>query len=1206
MVYKDGIFFKASAFAIACIYFATNCVLVHATDFQGAEALPKTLGSVRKITPSTTLRAGSPTNRKIVIHIQDVHGNSEAQTNIAKAVRELIDQRKIDLVALEGAFGPMNFSWYQHYPHQDSVKAVADYLLKEKRISGPVHVAMTRGGVRFVGIDHQEHYDANVAAVRTSARLAPLYKKKLRTIIQTLEAEKSQAFNPDLKAFDDQMASYRAGSLSWGDYIFELARRVPDLAASVQAYATALKMERGLNFNQVERERAQFIAELVPKMRPAEKDELASRGAAFRSGALTPADFCGTLKDLGARHGVALSRYPAMTAYIRYVLLSESLDAEGILKEAVATEKKICATLAKTEEERRLLWEARHLYLCKKLLEFALTKEEWGEYERQKLVIGNWKLDQGVINKSSSIQLPITIYQLLNLSSFERFYREAEARDEAMAQNLEKAMAASHANIAVLVTGGFHTDGILRRLQPKGFTVVSYVPKISKIDDSNGSAYLSVFTQQKTPLDKLFAGEQLFLATLAEPNREIVGPMIELDHSLDLTGQDEGEKLLANGGLLRERRHADKTIEEFDVQSYASFRKQMAWIWHGWIRKIFPAINSSKDKRQFLNGTSIPRLSLGIEELDGRSSEMIRWILRTTSDPLERAQMAAALDLSLISGGASERSPLRSKRSTVFYAYKEGIGTVVTAKTYLRWMSERPNGDHIDGLAMELAHLQKRAFPNLNDADGRWRNKWNSFLRHTSYEVLLLLDDRQQILGFASINTTKNMLEWLAIDPAQQGTRKGHFLLGCVFDWAREAGYPSIFWHAGACAAGFYIRALMTLSIRLVYQFFPERYFLVKLAPRLFGATHEEEQQRWRRFIQLREEEVMLQSGLQTGGYVLCSWDRTPFEVTPHGLWIMENKEGDRRNEILGEWIYEPNVWVERATDETTIVGPLEDAVYTDPENPSQKLRLNDFRVSGLYQQIARYPGLFVLLIGVLACSWFWQGAPALRPTWLSVFSLVMLSMIRPVRGESSVIAAPDHLSLEEFEPWLAQHAGKYVLGDCVKFAKQFLIRSSQVSALFFKHRIRAVKQRSLSGNDVPIRDLFESVLRQNNNSHAPEIIDYLASRTGIAKKRVAIILAYRYSTDVSPNLRNQTGRPPADRSTNTEFTLWSYDHAHETVPHYQKDLAVSFGVTESVVSHVLNEFQITATPPAANATNVEDGLLHMKRRAALLTAKSA
>ena len=73
-------------------------------------------------------------------------------------------------------------------------------------------------------------------------------------------------------------------------------------------------------------------------------------------------------------------------------------------------------------------------------------------------------------------------------------------------------MTANNTNTAVLVTGGFHSPGMAKKLQRAGFTVISFTPKIEKIDASHGSAYLSVFSQEKTPLEKMFQGQKLFLA----------------------------------------------------------------------------------------------------------------------------------------------------------------------------------------------------------------------------------------------------------------------------------------------------------------------------------------------------------------------------------------------------------------------------------------------------------------------------------------------------------------------------------------------------------------------------------------------------------------------------------------------------------------------------------------------------------------------
>ena len=174
-------------------------------------ALSEDVGSVRKII------SPSHSNGRIVIHIQDIHRNREAQTNIGKTVQELINQKTVDLVALEGAFGPMDFSWYRAYPHQDAVKAVADYLLQDNRISGPVHAALRlRSGQAlpvFVGVDEKNHYDANVEAYRRAAPLVASLKKTTEQKFHELREMKAHTFNPALKDFDDHVRAYRNGSL---------------------------------------------------------------------------------------------------------------------------------------------------------------------------------------------------------------------------------------------------------------------------------------------------------------------------------------------------------------------------------------------------------------------------------------------------------------------------------------------------------------------------------------------------------------------------------------------------------------------------------------------------------------------------------------------------------------------------------------------------------------------------------------------------------------------------------------------------------------------------------------------------------------------------------------------------------------------------------------------------------------------------------
>jgi CheY-like chemotaxis protein len=473
------------------------------------KALPQNLGSVRAI-------SGAPHATRTVIHIQDVHHNDEAQQNIAKTLQSLIDSKTVDLVALEGAFAPLDFTWIRSYPNTLAVKASADWLLKDYRISGPIHTAYTSKSALppFVGIDDKTHYAANVAAYRAAAALMAPAKRKLEKVRDEIQQAKQSTFNEELKKFDARVESYRRGAMAWGDYVRMLSATAEaghdaDFSPKFEALLAALDLEKTLNFTQVEAERTQLITQLVSKLSKEETDKLLNLSAAYRLGAIGHSDFYAQLKTLCAEKGLNLARTPAMDSYIRYVLLSDSLDIDAIFNEISAIEKKIFARLAKSAVEKQLLAQSHALSLAAKLIDFSLTKQEWRDYA------------------SSNVASTLAELAALDTAPFEKFYFEAEARDVAMSANLDQAMSALHARVAVVVTGGFHTEGMLRQLQPKGVTVVSFAPKITKIEDENGSAYLSVFTQEKTPLDQLFAGSKLFLAdahTLAPTNVETLVP----------------------------------------------------------------------------------------------------------------------------------------------------------------------------------------------------------------------------------------------------------------------------------------------------------------------------------------------------------------------------------------------------------------------------------------------------------------------------------------------------------------------------------------------------------------------------------------------------------------------------------------------------------------------------------------------------------
>lgn len=484
-------------------------------------------GTVRKVSLGLTPAPAGP----VVVHIQDVHMNAEAQGNIRETLAGLLNSGQVGLIALEGSTKDIVLQPFVDFPNRKAVESSANYLLKENKISGPIHAAMTaqRQLPRILGIDDPVHYAANVQAYKDSA--PKLEETRLRVIKQQkeLDEQKKTVFSPALLTLDQTVTGYRNDKVSLGNYVLALHEAVQSLKISTELkivglFLNALKIERTLDFKQVEMEREQLIDRLTRSLNNQEINSLMAQSIAYRTGELRYGDFYAQLKETCQKKGIRLSDFPAMDEYIRYILLVDGIDADQLLNEIASLEKSAYGQLANSPEQKALVARSRHLWLTARLVGFSLMPQEWQEYK----VAGR---------------------QDTNLAPFESFYQEAETRDTAMAQNLLSALNSRHsktgsvtAPIAVLVTGGFHADGIAQQLNRQGITVLSYVPKIEKVDTTQGSAYLSVFTQEKTPLEKMFQGKKLFLSPDTVTATKTLAPPLVV--GMDTLTGERGESLI--------------------------------------------------------------------------------------------------------------------------------------------------------------------------------------------------------------------------------------------------------------------------------------------------------------------------------------------------------------------------------------------------------------------------------------------------------------------------------------------------------------------------------------------------------------------------------------------------------------------------------------------------------------------------------------
>lgn len=455
-------------------------------------ALPRDAGTVRKI-----LIPAHP-NGQVVVYVQDVHGNVEAQKNIAAALTALEAKVSVGSLALEGTAGPLGLEAFREFPAGAAKTAIGLRMVEKGLMSGAALAAWNAPTDRtaVVGIDDHALHQANVGAYLQARVRRDALRSRLAATERALAARKRSAFHSDLAAFDAIVEAHRAGTAPLSDYARAIDQRRSTVGGEIGKFLLAFRLERSLDFDQVERERATLLQRLIAKMTDARTQALLELGLAYRSGQISAGEFNGALSRMCGEAGVPLTDYPAMKRYLDYVRISDDIDVEKLSADLNSEEAAIFARLATSTEQKRLVQESKALFLVGGLLDFSLSREDWNE---AKLLLSRG--DSGLDVSWSSALTP-----------FEDFYRYAELRDRALTDHLLAEMNRRGLTVAAVVTGGFHSTGVEQRLLSAGVSVLRFTPKVTRVESHSTLTALSAFAQEKTPLEKIFDGRSLFLS----------------------------------------------------------------------------------------------------------------------------------------------------------------------------------------------------------------------------------------------------------------------------------------------------------------------------------------------------------------------------------------------------------------------------------------------------------------------------------------------------------------------------------------------------------------------------------------------------------------------------------------------------------------------------------------------------------------------
>ncbi len=500
------------------------------TSLEEKISIPSELGIIREVYHEVSPQSSDAVHRTpsavpVIVHVEEAHGQPEGQENIERILAHLRKAYGLNTVYLEGAWKPLDPANLHFFDDAKLNRQLLEEMNRRGLIGGveldladSYGVRSTEYGAkeslarrspsagRVYGVEDLKLYKENLEQFRAVYAAKPQTDAALKEIRQKITDEASVAFNLGLKkffrdwAFHSEVAAEPFAGLEQLPKVAEEhlaldltnAREQYDWPQLVRFFKlkalekTAYEV-RGTEYGEEKQKLISWI--LAHRLDPESyhlsdilQDE--ASGAARRTPSALPRgrDIRSLMEDFyskAAPLGFRFEDYPNLTRRIGIAILSNELQAPDLFKEVEKLNDQILAKLATSDVEKALIERYKEYRSLKKLFSLELSREEYQELLEQRTTHNAQR------EKLASPTLTVARCAL-------SFYETAEKREQALFRNMFAQMKSLKQANAVLVTGGFHSEGLAELFKKNGISYVRVAPRITNLE-SNAN-YLSVMT----------------------------------------------------------------------------------------------------------------------------------------------------------------------------------------------------------------------------------------------------------------------------------------------------------------------------------------------------------------------------------------------------------------------------------------------------------------------------------------------------------------------------------------------------------------------------------------------------------------------------------------------------------------------------------------------------------------------------------------
>ncbi len=440
----------------------------------------------------------------LIVHIQDRHIDPTAQNNIASIIEALNQQYNIHLMCLEGASEELDTSFYDSFKETPLKRKVSRFFVEEALFTGAEFYKITNRAnyLRAVGAEDKGIYLEHLASYKNNQISKSMVLKLLHSLRATADNLRERAYSKDLKGLDDISRAYRDGRVKFSEYASRLNVYAKRSGVEIKACQTAgrqvypnfekfiklAEKEKAMDFDSASKEREALIRYFAENLKKEEARELIQMSLDFRLNKLSEIAFYGYLESLITDSGLPATGCKDLTAYTGYIRFSKTINYLKVFDEAEDLEAGVQAALCDNPVQRQLAEYSKAIRMLKDLYNLKLTHRRLDYIEENPDFFDILKMQRFLKNVSGRYGLKTALPTFFTgldreaIAESKKFYTLALERDIALTENTLKKMKQYHKDKAILIAGGFHTQGITNILKEKDISYVVICPVIGPDD----------------------------------------------------------------------------------------------------------------------------------------------------------------------------------------------------------------------------------------------------------------------------------------------------------------------------------------------------------------------------------------------------------------------------------------------------------------------------------------------------------------------------------------------------------------------------------------------------------------------------------------------------------------------------------------------------------------------------------------------------